>query len=123
MRGDCDEFLCQQLIGPRCRPINHRRQATSVLQDRAVVLWKDFLGCEAGEMDYAPEAIAPSCKMVACGGRSHSGIDPTENHRKAFGDDVRERTGHDMPHKFSKSQDRFIVASLANPPVPIASRG
>src|ERR1700736_5969448 len=56
-----------------------RGQPTSVPQDRAVVLGKDFLRREAGEMDHAPEAIASSGKMMSYGGRSHSGIDPAVN--------------------------------------------
>jgi hypothetical protein len=59
-----------------------------VPQDRAVVLGKDFLRREAGEMDDSPEAIASSGKMMSYGGRSHSGIDPAEDHRKPSGDDI-----------------------------------
>jgi hypothetical protein len=54
-------------------------------------------------MDYTPEAIASSGKMMSCDGRSHAGIDPAEEHRKAFGDDVRERKGHDVFHKSGES--------------------
>jgi hypothetical protein len=32
--------------------------------------------------------------MVTCGGRSHSRIDPTEHHRKAYGHDVRGWIGY-----------------------------
>jgi hypothetical protein len=91
------------LIRPRRRPVNYRRQATSVLQDRAIVLGKDFLRCEAGEMDYAPEAIASSGKMMSFDGRSHAGIDPAEDHGKALGDDIKERKGHDVFHKSRES--------------------
>src|SRR5271166_5334800 len=51
-------------------------QPTSTPQDRAIVLGKDFLRREAGEMDHAPEAIASSGKVMSCGGRNHSGSDP-----------------------------------------------
>src|SRR6202045_4237867 len=97
-----------------------RGQPTSVPQDRAVVLGKDFLRREAGEMDHAPEAIASSGKMMSYGGRSHSGIDPAEDHRKPSGDDIWERIGHGVPHKFSKSRGRSSGAPLAHPRVSIA---
>jgi len=107
------------LIGSRRRPINHRRQAASVLQDRTIVLRKYFLRCEAGEMDHAPEAIASSSKMMPNRGRRHSGIDPAEDHSEAFGDDVREGIDHDMIHR---SRNRPFGARLTNPPAPTRKR-
>jgi hypothetical protein len=71
-------------------------------------------------MDHAPEAIASSGKMMSYGGRSHSGIDPAEDHRKPSGDDIWERIGHGVPHKFSKSRGRSSGARLAHPRVSIA---
>jgi hypothetical protein len=58
--------------------------------------------------------------MMSYGGRSHSGIDPAEDHRKPSGDDIWERIGHGVPHKFSKSRGRSSGARLAHPRVSIA---
>jgi hypothetical protein len=77
-----------------------------VPQDRAVILGRDFLRREAGAMDGAPEAIASSGKMMPCGGRGHSGIDPAEDYGKLSGDDVWERVGHGAPPKFKQGSGR-----------------
>jgi hypothetical protein len=55
-------------------------------------------------MDHTPEAIASCGKMMPCDGRSHSGIDPAEDHHKASGDDIWERIGHEVLHKSSKGR-------------------
>jgi hypothetical protein len=104
MPGGGAELLLRHLLRPRRRPADYCRQATSVLEDRAIVLRQDFVRREAGEMDCAPEAIASSGKMMPCDGRGHSGIDPAEDDREAFGDDVGERINHDAAQVRSRSQ-------------------
>jgi hypothetical protein len=44
--------------------------------------------------------------MMSYGGRRHSAIDPAKDHRKPSGDDIWERIGHGVPHKFGKTQER-----------------
>lgn len=70
-----------------------------MLQDRVVVLRKNFLRREAGQMDHAPEAIASSDKMMPRRGCVDSGIDPAEDHSQAASEDIRERIGHDVACK------------------------
>jgi hypothetical protein len=60
-----------------------------------VILGRNFLRREAGQVDHAPEAITSSGKMMPGGGRHHAGIDPAKEHRKMSGDNVRERIGHE----------------------------
>ena len=80
-----------------------------------VVLGKNFLRGEAGEMDHAPEAIASCGEMMPCEGRGHSRIYSAKDHRKLSGDDIWERIGHGVPHKFSKYRGRSAGACLAHP--------
>ena len=89
------ELLDRQLIGACGWPIDHSRQAIAVLQDRAILRGTDFLGCEAGEMDDAPEPIAAPGKMVPGGGGGHSRVDAAEDHRKLSGQDIRKCNTHD----------------------------
>ena len=58
------EFLRRQLICPRRRPLDHRRQAAAKLQDALIVLRLHLMRRKPGQMQGAPEAIPASGKMM-----------------------------------------------------------
>jgi hypothetical protein len=90
------QFGCRELICTRSRSRNERRQAVSKPQDRVVVRRQDLPGRKSCEINDPPEPVASPNEMMPCADGGNSRIDPAKNHRKIFGDDVREPIAHHL---------------------------